>query len=175
MKRFTLTRFRHANAALVLGLLLTVGGLADAATPPDAAAPPAPSFTLPARDGSVSLDALRGRVVYVDFWASWCGPCQLSFPWMRELHDRYAKQGLVIVAIDLDKDRKAADAFLSRHTSPFLVAYDPAGKSAEAFEVGAMPSSYLIGPQGTVLHTMSGFDEDKARQTEALIQKALVP
>lgn len=137
------------------------------------AAKHAPSFSLPGKSGTVSLDSLHGKVVYVDFWASWCGPCQLSFPWMRDLHDRYAQQGLVIVAIDLDKDRDAADKFLARHPSPFLVAFDPAGKTAEAYDVGSLPSSYLIGPDGSVLHAMAGFDAEKGAETEKLIQTAL--
>ncbi len=173
MTRIPRNRIHHTLCAL--GLVLAQAPLATATTSRDSGGATAPSFTLPARDGSVSLDALRGHLVYLDFWASWCGPCQLSFPWMRELHDRYAKQGLVIVAVDLDKDRHAAESFLARHTSPFVVAYDPAGKSAEAFDVEAMPSSYLIGPNGAVLHAMSGFDDDKAKETEVLIQKALQP
>ncbi len=155
---------------LALGCLLL---LSPATVHGTQAASTAPSFELPGRGGPVSLDALRGHLVYVDFWASWCGPCQLSFPWMRDLYDRYAKQGLVVVAIDLDKDRSAADAFLGRHPSPFLVAFDPGGKTAQAFDVSAMPSSYLIGPDGTILRSLSGFDADKSHEVESLISKEL--
>jgi cytochrome c biogenesis protein CcmG, thiol:disulfide interchange protein DsbE len=132
----------------------------------------APAFSLPGRDGTVSLDSLRGRVVYVDFWASWCEPCRRSFPWLNALRERYADRGLTIVAINLDKDRHAADAFLEKFPASFLVAYDPAGKTAEAYRVSAMPSSFLIGPTGTLLSSHAGFDSRKTGPIEALIQEA---
>ena len=71
------------------------------------AARKAPDFTLPTIDGkSVTLSELRGQVVYVDFWATWCPPCRKSFPWMQKMHDRYAKSGLNIIAISLDGKRE---------------------------------------------------------------------
>lgn len=154
--------------AALLALTAPAALPAGASGDTDPSAKLAPAFSLPGKIDTVSLDALHGKVVYVDFWASWCGPCQQSFPWMRELHDRYASRGLVIVAIDLDKDREAADRFLARHPSRFVVAYDPAGKTAEAFDVTAMPSSYLIGPDGVLLHAMAGFDAERGAETEKL-------
>jgi cytochrome c biogenesis protein CcmG/thiol:disulfide interchange protein DsbE len=132
----------------------------------------APPFSLPGRSGTVSLDSLRGRVVYVDFWASWCEPCRRSFPWLNTLREHYADRGLTIVAINLDKDRRAADAFLEKFPADFLVAYDPAGKSAEAYRVSAMPSSFLIGPTGALLWSHAGFDLRKTGAIEAQIQEA---
>ncbi|HEU4402179.1 MAG TPA: TlpA disulfide reductase family protein [Candidatus Polarisedimenticolia bacterium] len=142
---------------------------------PEVAAPPAsaPAFELPGRKGTVSLEALRGKLVYVDFWASWCGPCRMSFPWLRSLHERYAAKGLVIVAINLDKSREAANEFLADYPAPFLVAFDPAGKTAEAFNVPTMPSSFLVGPTGAILHSEAGFDSKKTAEIEALIKEAL--
>jgi thiol-disulfide isomerase/thioredoxin len=134
---------------------------------------PAPGFDLPGRAARVSLETLRGRVVYVDFWASWCEPCRRSFPWMTGLHNRYAAKGLVIVAINLDKDRDAADAFLAQYPAPFLVAFDPAGKTAEAFHVPAMPTSYLIDSAGMIQHTQAGFDPKETEGIETLIKAAL--
>jgi cytochrome c biogenesis protein CcmG/thiol:disulfide interchange protein DsbE len=133
----------------------------------------APGFDLPTLTGTVSLDALRGKVMYVDFWASWCVPCRLSFPWLRTLHERYAAKGLVIVAINLDKNRDAADSFLEDYPAPFVVAFDPSGKTAEAFDVSAMPSSYLISPTGTILYSQAGFDPKETGKIEALIKEAL--
>jgi thiol-disulfide isomerase/thioredoxin len=107
---------------------------------------------------------LRGRVVYVDFWASWCVPCRASFPWLAKLNERYAARGLTIVAIDLDKDRAAADAFLAKYAAPFKVAFDAPGKTAEAFGVEAMPTSFLIGRDGRVLERHAGFDAKHAAE-----------
>jgi cytochrome c biogenesis protein CcmG, thiol:disulfide interchange protein DsbE len=120
----------------------------------------------------VSLESLRGKVVYVDFWASWCDPCKKSFPWMKTLHDRYAAKGLTIVAINLDKKSEAADDFLRDHPAPFLVAFDPSGNTASAFKVAAMPSSFIISRTGAVLSAHAGFDPKKAGAVEALIADA---
>lgn len=156
-------------------LILTLAGAAFAKKTPMAAGDPvpAPAFDLPGRSGRVSLEALRGKVVLVDFWASWCGPCRSSFPWLAALHNRYAAKGLVIVAINLDKDRDAAEQFLGQYPAPFLVAFDPAGKSAEAFKVPAMPTSYLINPAGLIVHADAGFDAKEMGGVEDLIKTAL--
>lgn len=131
----------------------------------------APSFTLPTRDGNVSLESLRGRVVLVDFWASWCDPCRNSFPWMSALQDRYAEKGLTVVAINLDKDRSAAQEFLDRFPASFPVAFDPSGKTAEAFKVSAMPSSFIISRTGTIVLAHAGFDPRKTGEIESLIKE----
>ena len=156
-------------------LVLALAGPALAKKTPTATVVPvqAPAFDLPGRSGRVSLEALRGKVVYVDFWASWCGPCRSSFPWLTNLHNRYAAKGLVIVAINLDKDRDAADQFLEQYPAPFLVAFDPAGKSADAFHVPAMPSSYLISPAGFIVHADAGFDPKETAGIEDAIKAAL--
>jgi cytochrome c biogenesis protein CcmG, thiol:disulfide interchange protein DsbE len=152
--------------------LLAVLSLAETTPAVGAALTTAPAFNLPARSGTACLDSLRGKVVLVDFWASWCEPCRRSFPWLGSLHERYAAQGLAVVAIDLDKDRAAADEFLARFPAPFTVAFDPAGKTAEAYGVAAMPSSYLIGPTGAILYRHAGFDPKNTANLETLIQEA---
>jgi thiol-disulfide isomerase/thioredoxin len=162
-----------------LGLLCTLA-LVALASPVAAKSPPqgkkqlntAPSFTLPTRSGTVCLDSLRGRVVYVDFWASWCGPCKQSFPWMKSLHDKLASKGLVIVAVNLDKSRSAADHFLEAFEPAFTVAFDPAGKTAKAYKVWGMPMSYVVGPTGAIVATHAGFDPKHTAAVEAEIQGA---
>src|SRR5438552_16018809 len=88
----------------------------------------APPFALPTAAGdTVSLERLRGKVVYVDFWASWCGPCRRSFPWMNEMQRRYGSHGLSIVAINVDKKRADASRFLTETPAEFTVVYDSPG------------------------------------------------
>jgi thiol-disulfide isomerase/thioredoxin len=160
------------------GLWLAAGLLAlGLAAPALAKAPPAPAgkaphFALPTAHGKVDSDSLRGRIVYVDFWASWCEPCRRSFPWMADLHQRLAPHGLTIVAINLDKDRKAADKFLADHPAPFTVAFDPGGRTAEAFKVPAMPSSFVLGRSGEILYAHAGFDPAKTAALDTLLKEA---
>jgi thiol-disulfide isomerase/thioredoxin len=133
----------------------------------------APDFNLPGRDQPVSLSALRGKVVYVDFWASWCQPCRQSFPWMNRLQKRYQEQGLVIVGINLDKSRALSDDFLKKIPADFTLAYDPEGKVATAYRVKGMPSSYLIDRQGRIQKTHVGFREESIGDMESVIRTLL--
>jgi cytochrome c biogenesis protein CcmG/thiol:disulfide interchange protein DsbE len=164
-------RARPHVAALLL--LMFVPVLAQAKAPKESmdAPAPAPHFELPGRNGTVDSDSLRGRLVLVDFWASWCGPCQKSFPWMTDVYQRYAARGFTIVAINLDKDRDLADRFLDKHPAPFLVAFDPSGKTAKDYKVWGMPTSYLISPKGEILATHMGFDPKNAASFEAAIEQ----
>jgi len=142
---------------------------------PRPGAPSAPQFSLPARDGTVTLDALRGQPLLVDFWASWCTPCRASFPWLARMQQRYAAHGLRVVAINLDKDRADAAAFLARIPAPFTVAFDPAGTTAEAFHVKAMPSTFLVSREGTIVFSHAGFDARRTQDFETRIQEACAP
>ena len=135
----------------------------------------APAFVLPTAAGeSVALDKLKGRVVYVDFWASWCAPCRRSFPWMNEMQQKYGARGLTVVGVNVDKRRPDAERFLLQTPAAFTVVYDEPGKTPEAYAVKAMPSSYLIDATGKVVAVESGFrDEQKAALEERI--RALLP
>jgi cytochrome c biogenesis protein CcmG, thiol:disulfide interchange protein DsbE len=161
------------NFSILLSLFLTLPAPSDFAASARDDRAVAPEFTLPTSSGTVSLGDFRGKVVLVDFWASWCVPCRQSFPWMSSMLDRYSAQGLVIVAINLDKKREAADAFLQEFSTPFVVAFDPAGKTAEAFHVEAMPSSFIVSRTGRIVDSHAGFEQAKARAVEDNIKEAL--
>ncbi len=123
----------------------------------------APRLVLPAESGELDLQSLRGKVVYLDFWASWCRPCQKSFPWMKQIQQSYRDQGLEVVAINLDKDRQLAKDFLSKMDVNFIVAYDESGDSASQYRLRGMPGSYLIDRDGKLVAAHIGFrDKDKA-------------
>ena len=125
-----------------------------------------------AADG-FSLEAYRGQVVWLDFWASWCTPCRRSFPWMNEIVERYADQGLVIVGVNVDRERNLADEFLRETPANFSIVYDPEGELAKQFEVLGMPSSYLIDQDGNVISSHIGFRRDERENYEAAIREAL--
>jgi cytochrome c biogenesis protein CcmG/thiol:disulfide interchange protein DsbE len=119
------------------------------------------------------LGPIEGKVVWVDFWASWCVPCRRSFPWMNTMHDKYAQQGLQIVAVNVDKERALADGFLAETPARFAVRYDAEAKLAKQFEVQAMPSSYLLDASGNVIATHFGFKLADAAEYEEQIKAAL--
>ncbi len=169
-------RLARLGAALTasLALLLAPARAADVGQP-------APAFSLPGGSGTVSLQGLQGQLVLVDFWASWCGPCKLSLPWLAQLQQRYGSRGLQVVAINLDRQRAPADAFLAQAlagvaTAPgpaLAVAYDPAGEVARRFAIRGMPSSVLVAPDGRVLMQHTGFRDDDRAPLEAAIVAAL--
>jgi len=108
-------------------------------------------------DVSVDLNSFRGRVVYLDFWASWCAPCRQSFPWMQEMQETYGRQGLAIVAVDVDKSQSDAQKFLAEFHPTFDVRFDPKGELAEHFHVQGMPTGLAIDRRGVVRFTHLGF------------------
>ena len=122
---------------------------------------------------TLNLDQYKGKVVYVDFWASWCGPCRESFPWMKKMQQQYGKDGLVIIAINVDQDKKLADKFLTEFKPEFSVLFDKDGKLAEDFKVSSMPSSYVLDREGKPRFKHKGFHLDKQSQYETELNSLL--
>ena len=123
--------------------------------------------------GQLQLSQYRGKVVVVDFWASWCVPCRRSFPWMNDMQAKYGDQGLLIIAVNVDRDRAAADEFLAEVPAEFRIHYDNEGVIAEDFGVEAMPSSYVIGRDGNRIARHLGFKVRKQDEYEAILVAAL--
>jgi cytochrome c biogenesis protein CcmG, thiol:disulfide interchange protein DsbE len=120
---------------------------------------------------TLDLDSLRGRVVYLDFWASWCAPCRQSFPWMQAMKDAHEREGLTVVAVNLDRSQEDADRFLAKFKPNFDVRFDPQGSVAERFKIHGMPTSVIIDRHGVQRFTHVGFRpvdqaayEDQLRQ-----------
>lgn len=157
------------SAAIVFSLAVTL--LLPGQLP--AASAQAPNFTLSGPQGVIALQEYRGRVVYLDFWASWCSPCRKSFPWMNALQERYADDGLVVLAVNLDRETAAARQFLKKYPAGFTVAFDPNGTVAERYELKGMPSSYLIDRQGNLVMSHVGFRTADADRLEARIKAQL--
>ena len=120
-----------------------------------------------------NLDGYSGKVVLIDFWASWCGPCRQSFPWMNDMHAKYHDDGLVVVAVNVDNDLAAANQFLADYPARFDIHFDEDKSLAREYEVAAMPSSFLIGRGGRVVEQHLGFKVSEQDEYEAAIQAAL--
>ncbi len=127
----------------------------------------------PAQAQDFSLSAYKGHVVYLDFWASWCTPCRLSFPWMNQLQREYAAKGLVVVAVDVDHDRALANQFLQQTPAQFKIVYDPNGQIAQKYGVTDMPTSFVIGRDGKVQYVHSGFTQGREGEYEAHVMSLL--
>jgi thiol-disulfide isomerase/thioredoxin len=120
-----------------------------------------------------ALDKHKGEVVYIDFWASWCGPCRKSFPWMNQIEAKYKQQGFSVISVNLDANKMLATKFLTETPASFTVIYDPKGKIAKHFKIQGMPSSMLIGRDGKIKSRHTGFFSNKIPVYQQEIEKLL--
>lgn len=122
----------------------------------------------------LDLSAYSGKVVVVDFWASWCVPCRRSFPWMNEMQAKYGDAGLVFIAVNEDNEPSEAQSFLDEYPAKFTILYDDAEKSlAREFDVRAMPSSYIFDREGNRVARHLGFMVKKQDEYEAMLLETL--
>lgn len=126
-----------------------------------------PDLTRAGLEGT--LPSLSNKVLVVDFWASWCGPCKASFPFLQRLHTTYRNRGVQVIAVSVDTDRKAMQRFLGEHTADFAVVRDADSRLVEAVAPEAMPTSYVIDRQGRVVARHSGFHGEETES--ALIRE----
>lgn len=122
---------------------------------------------------TLNLSDYRGKVVVLDFWASWCVPCRRSFPWMNEIQQKYADDGLVVIAVNLDNEAADAQKFLQQYPAEFTISYDHERQLAREYAVEAMPSSFLIDRDGSIIERHLGFKSGKTDKYEAAIVAAL--
>ena len=138
----------------------------------------APTFSVDAIKNTtaekINLDTYKGKVIYVDFWASWCGPCKRSLPKLQEFREKYKDKGFEVIAINMDEDIHDANIFLEKFPVTFPVGADPKGKIAEQYSLKGLPSAYIIDRQGLINHIVIGFDEKTEADTiESTITKLL--
>jgi cytochrome c biogenesis protein CcmG/thiol:disulfide interchange protein DsbE len=111
----------------------------------------------------LSLAALRGKVVYLDYWA----------PWMEQMQERYGERGFVVLAVNVDRERAEAQRFLAASPAKFRIAYDPNGDTARLMNIKGMPSSFLIGRDGAIISSHIGFRDTDRAPREAEIRTLL--
>ncbi|MHC9512160.1 TlpA disulfide reductase family protein [Kangiella sp. M94] len=127
----------------------------------------------PALLEQLNLEQYHGKVVYVDFWASWCDPCRQSFPVMNDLQETYGEDNFVIIAINEDSEPGAAEQFLAQYPANFTIFYDQNGELAKYFKVDAMPTSYLLDQTGAAKYRHRGFHQKDISQINDQIQALL--
>lgn len=159
----------QAIAIVLISVSTAAGNLAYAVD--NGAAMPACKLTPLGEQAAVELSRYKGQVLYVDFWASWCGPCAKSFPFMNELHQQLKAEGLQVVAVNLDENVDDAKAFLKNIPADFTVLADVSKQCAKDFDVKAMPSTYIIDKQGVVKHIHLGFKPGEAEEIKTIVEK----
>lgn len=137
---------------------------------------PAPDFTLKSKEGkNVRLSELKGQVVLLNFWASWCGPCRQEMPVLDEIHNKYKNLGFSVLGINLDAKSKNAVNYLKNTPVTFPVLYDPKGVVSGQYGVQAMPSTVIIDRDGNVRHLhegyKTGYGDDYKQQIKALLRE----
>ncbi len=129
--------------------------------------------TASAADTIIDLDDYQGKVVVVDFWASWCVPCRRSFPWLDEMQSKYGEQGLVVIGVNMDADPSEAESFLQEFPVRFRIVRDTDGTLARSYDVIAMPSSYVIDRSGNIAARHLGFKTARLHEYEATLLAVL--
>jgi cytochrome c biogenesis protein CcmG/thiol:disulfide interchange protein DsbE len=140
------------RAWLVWGLLAALV-VATACAPATVArvGSPAPDFTLPSVDGPpVRLADLKGRPVFVNFWATWCAPCREEMPAMQALYERYRDQGLVLLAVNMEEDEARVRRWIEQGGYTFTFLLDSDGQLVKRYNVNAAPTSYFIDRDGVI-------------------------
>jgi thiol-disulfide isomerase/thioredoxin len=137
-------------------LLLLAGAAAAADLKPWAGGPPQPLALKDLDGGSHRLSDYKGKVVLVNFWATWCGPCRDEMPSIQELKDKLAGKPFVVLAVNLDEPESRIRKFLSQMKLDFIILLDPEGKAARAWGARILPATYVIGPDGKIRYSLVG-------------------
>ncbi len=165
-------KFLHANA---LAIAFTLG-LSTSSAQALEKGEVAPDFSLPSLSSAqqmTNLSQYRGKVIYLDFWASWCAPCRTSFPLLETLYRQYKDQGFMIVAVNMDENPKAAHRFLKTYPASFDILRDAEGQWADRYGIETMPTSFIIDKKGVIRHIHNGFAKADIADIETTVKHLL--
>lgn len=164
-------RLRRIGLVFVLGACLLLPAIAAFADGGEAA----PPFSLQTLDGkTVTRDSLKGKVVLLDFWATWCGPCLKALPELKDLRQKNAGQPLVIVSVSVDEDKKTVQDFASKNGMDWLQAWDGQMKAVSAFRVSSFPSYVILDSEGHIAYRQQGWAPGRSAEAlGAAVTKAL--
>lgn len=155
---------RNATFAVAIALTAVVASRGDAAAPEKSvnvgdAFPDLATFQLEGK-----LPDYQGKVVLVDFWASWCVTCKKSFPVLAELQEKYGPRGLVVIGVSVDERKSAMKKFLEKNPIPFATVHDAKGKLADTVNLELMPTSLILGTDNKVRAIHAGFEGESTRK-----------
>jgi thiol-disulfide isomerase/thioredoxin len=139
--------------SLCMTIALAVGAIgSSAALAADPIGQPAPAFSLPLRGGSapLALEQLRGQVVMVNFWASWCEPCRTEFPLLDQIYKKYKGVGFTLVGVNVEPDSKDAERFIAKTPASFPIVFDKDSAVSKLYHVSGMPTTVLIDKKGVL-------------------------
>lgn len=167
---------KFCSLVFFIGLILapTIGSTGE--NSPAETGKKAPSCminSLSSSPGTINLQDYSGKVILIDFWASWCVPCRKSFPLLNQLDKRYRNAGLQIIGIGVDENSSDAERFIEKFPVTFTLGLDTKGNCPKAYSVKGMPSSYLIDRNGMMREIFIGFRENEIQSIEKSINELI--
>jgi peroxiredoxin len=157
MQNHTVPSTLRSRAALALLAVALAAGAVGGAAGADASGP-APAFTLATLNGeSATLSQYKGQVVMLNFWATWCGPCQQEMPLLDQMYKKYKPAGFTLIGVNVDKDAPPVKQLLERKPVGFPVLLDPASQVSKSYHVDEMPSTVLIDRKGNIRYLHRGY------------------
>ncbi len=164
---------RWLKRSTVVGVtIFAIVSAAQAALPPVGSA--APDFALKSASGrNVRLSELRGQVVLINFWASWCGPCREELPELEKLQQRYRSAGFTLLPISIDDSRRNADAMLAKLGVRLTPLYDPDKRAAKRYDVDTMPATLIVDRDGRVRYVHRGYRSGYEKKYEQQVRELL--
>ncbi len=142
----------HLHRGLIAAFIIVCSVLTGASNGP------APDFTLPVRSGgTLALNDLKGQVVMLNFWASWCGPCRQEMPLLDQMHKKYEALGFKLLGVNVEADTKDAERWLAQTPVTFPILFDRENKVSQMYSVNAMPSTVFIDRKGNVRYLHRGY------------------
>ena len=164
----------HRSLHRVLAIVGLSAVLLSAPLVAGEASGPAVDFSLPSRGGQpVSLSALRGQVVLINFWATWCGPCRKEMPLLEQIQKKYAPLGFTMLGINVEEDTTQMEAFLGDVPVTFPVLLDPANRVSKLYDVAAMPSTVIVDRKGNIRFIHQGYQPGDENRYQDVIRQLI--
>jgi len=160
----------------IAALILVIVSLTTSAVNAKEVDGQAPDFVLKSNDGqNIRLSELRGEVVLINFWATWCGPCRQEMPLLDDLHQRYKDMGFTVLGVNVEKKSDKAKAMLAENPVSFPVLFDSNSDVSKLYNVDAMPTTVMVDRDGNMRHLhrgfKPGFEDNYAAQVKGLFRE----